>query len=173
MPEASLPPDPWHLDGGTFRMRWKPLGPDETPEVTNLPPFDYALFLFNNVKFHFGPLFYLLDEESYIRNLHELYENPAAKATTSRHWYALYLLILAFGKAFTGGVTSTGTPPGYQYSIRAMPLLPDMSGLNDDSLLSIQVLTLAAVYFQAIDMRVAAFHHVSLPLSRPPLHISS
>ncbi|KAF9893436.1 hypothetical protein FE257_010748 [Aspergillus nanangensis] len=160
MAEADSPPDPWHVDGVVFRMRWKPLGFDENPEVTNLPPFDYALFLFNTTKFHFGPLLYLIDEPMYLRNLEEFYENSVAKASISRVWYAQYLLILAFGKAFLGNVTCPGTPPGYQYAVRAMPLLPVLSGLHEDPLLAIQVLTLAAVYFQAIDMRVAAFQHI-------------
>lgn len=162
MPETNCPPDPWNLDGVAFKLQWKPLALDQPPEVTNLPPLDYALFLFNNVKFYFGPLFYLIDEPDYVRNLHEFYENPAAKASESRLWYAQYLLILAFGKAFTGQTAASCSPAGCQYAARAMSLLPGL-GLNPSPLLSVQALTLAAVYFQAIDMRVAAFQHVRFP----------
>ncbi|KAL4894788.1 fungal-specific transcription factor domain-containing protein [Aspergillus ambiguus] len=158
MPDC--PPDPWNADGGVYKMQWTPLGPDDPPDITNLPPLDYALFLFNSVKFHFGPLFYLINEPEYLRNLHEFYENITVKASTARLWYAQYLLILAFGKAFTGHIVLPGNPAGCQYATRAMGLLPGLGGLNDDSLLSVQVLTLAAVYFQAIDMRVAAFQHI-------------
>lgn len=161
IPEANCPPDPWNLDGVAFKLQWKPLGPDQIPEVTNLPPLDYALFLYNNVKFYFGPLFYLIDESDYIRSLHGFYDNPVAKASESRLWYAQYLLILAFGKAFTGQTTASCSPAGCQYAARAMSLLPGL-GLSPNPLLSVQALTLAAVYFQAIDMRVAAFQHVRL-----------
>lgn len=162
VPEANCPPDPWHLDGGVFKMQLRPLGVNEVPDTTNLPPLDYALFLFNTVKFYFGPLFYLIDEPSYLRHLHELYENTTAKAASSRLWYAQYLLILAFGKAFIVQNSSHEGPAGYQYANRAMSLLPDLSGMDREPLLSIQALTLAALYFQSVDMRVAAFQHVSI-----------
>lgn len=141
-------------------MQWTPLGCDEAPDVSNLPPLDYALFLFNTAKFYLGAVFYLIDEPSFLKNLHELYENPAAKASSSRLWYAQYLLILAFGKAFVVNSSSHAAPPGVQYATRAMSLLPDLSGLNPDSILSIQALALAAVYFQCLDMRLAAYQHV-------------
>ncbi|WYZ33991.1 hypothetical protein EsH8_I_000267 [Colletotrichum jinshuiense] len=163
IPEAA--PDPWHLPHeGAFRMQWTPLGCDEAPDVSNLPPLDYALFLFNTAKFYLGAVFYLIDEPSFLKNLHELYENPAAKASSSRLWYAQYLLILAFGKAFVVNSSSHAAPPGVQYATRAMSLLPDLSGLNPDSILSIQALALAAVYFQCLDMRLAAYQHIGQAL---------
>lgn len=160
--ENDCPPDPWHFDGGVFRMQWKPLGINEIPDTCNLPPLDYALFLFNTAKFYFGHLFYLIDEPSYLKHLHELYENPSGKATSSRLWYAQYLLVLAFGKAFIVQNSSHNGPAGHQYAARAMSLLPDMSGVDREPLIAIQTLTLAAVYFQSVDMRVAAYHHVSI-----------
>ncbi|KAH8879811.1 fungal-specific transcription factor domain-containing protein [Thozetella sp. PMI_491] len=164
VPEASHVPDPWHLDGGVFGMQWKPLGHDEDPDVTNLPPLDYALFMFNTVKFYLGTVFYLVDEASYLRNLHELYQDAPAKAKSCRLWYAQYLLFLAFGKAFTVNGSCTDGPAGHQYALRAMSLLPDLSALNVDRMLSIQALTLAAVYLQSIDMRISAYQHIGQAL---------
>lgn len=160
LPDSNFAPDPWHLDGVAFKIQWKPLGYDEIPDVSNLPPLDYALFLFNSVKFYFGVMFYIIDEPSYLKHLKELYEDPIAKATESRLWFAQYLLILAFGKAISSSSAHRDAPPGYQYAVRAMALMPNLSGMND-ALQSIEALALASLYFQSIDMRMAAFHHVS------------
>ncbi|KAI8288356.1 hypothetical protein K4K60_011148 [Colletotrichum sp. SAR11_57] len=146
-------------------MQWKPLGINEEPDVSNLPPFDYAMFLFNTAKFYLGAVFYLIDEKSFMKKLHEFYDDPAAKASSSRLWYAQYLLILAFGKAFVVSQSSSHTgPAGVQYATRAMSLLPDLSGLEPDTISSIQALALAAVYFQCLDMRLAAFQHIGQAL---------
>ncbi|KAK2038465.1 fungal-specific transcription factor domain-containing protein [Colletotrichum somersetense] len=164
MPDAA--PDPWHLPHeGAFRMQWTPLSAAETPDVSNLPPLDYAMFLLNTAKFYLGAVFYLIDEPSFLRHMRELYEDPARKASSSRLWYSQYLLILAFGKAF---VVSSGpqatAPPGVQYATRAMALLPDLSGLSPDSIHAIQALALAALYFQCLDMRLAAYQHIGQAL---------
>jgi hypothetical protein len=105
----------------------------------------------------------MIDEPAYLRELHEFYKDPAAKAASARPWYCQYLLVLAFGKAFLTQKNSSGTPPGHQYASRAMALLPDLSGIDEDPLACIQALSLGAVYLQSIDMRRAAFQHVSSP----------
>lgn len=159
IPEAA--PDPWHRpDKGAYPLQWTPLRPDEDPDVSNLPPLDYALLLLQTAKFYLGDLFALIDEADFVRNVHELYDNPAAKAQSSRTWYALFLLVLAFGKAFPVRNKGRG-PPGSQYALRAMAMLPDMTGLHEDPVQSIQTLALAALYFQSVDMRLAAYFHVS------------
>lgn len=61
-------------------------------------------------------------------SLHEFYKDPPSKAASSRYWYAQYLLVLAFGKAFITSKNSPGAPPGHQYASRAMALLPDFIG---------------------------------------------
>lgn len=161
VPESNCPPDPFHIDGTAFKLHWRPFPPDEVPDVTNLPPLDYALFLFNTVKFYFGFLSFMIDETSYLRDLHEFYKDPTAKASSARPWYCQYLLVLAFGKAFLTQKNHSGTPPGHQYASRAMALLPDLSGIDENPLACIQALSLGAVYLQSIDMRRAAFQHVS------------
>ncbi|PKX93532.1 fungal specific transcription factor domain-containing protein [Aspergillus novofumigatus IBT 16806] len=138
--ESNYLPDPWHLDGVAFKLHWTPLRSDE---------------------FYFGHLFYIIDEPSYLHHLQELYRDPATKATSSRLWYAQYLLILAFGKAFVVQSSSQEGPSGSQYASRAMALLPDLPGIYCEPLDSIRALALAALYFQSIDMRVAAFQHAS------------
>lgn len=162
VPESNCPPDPFHIDGVAFKLNWRPFPPDEVPDVTNLPPLDYALFLFSTVKFYFGFLSLMIDETAYLQDLHEFYQDPSAKAAAKRPWYCQYLLVLAFGKAFLTHRNPSGTPPGHQYASRAMALLPDLSGVDEDPLGCIQALSLGAVYLQSIDMRRAAFQHVSI-----------
>ncbi|KAK7404024.1 hypothetical protein QQX98_010197 [Neonectria punicea] len=164
LPDAGRDPAPWHLDGVAFKMQRRPLGPDEAPDVSNLPPSDYALFLFKTATFYLGPLANILDERRFICNMKELYEDAPAKARRCRHWYAQFLLMLAFGKAFLGNGGKDNKPPGYQYAARAMSILPDLAGIDNEPVVSAQALSLAAIYFQSVDMRVAAFHHIGQAL---------
>ncbi|KAE8144967.1 hypothetical protein BDV25DRAFT_165680 [Aspergillus avenaceus] len=164
IPESRCCPDPFNLDGMAFKLPWKQVPIDELPDVTNLPPLDYALFLFNSVQYHFGSLSFLINETAFLRALHEFYQDPVSKASSSRAWYAQYLLVLAFGKAFVAQRHLPGPPPGHQYASRAMGLLPDLSGMHDDPLTAIEALSLAALYFQSIDMRKAAFQHIGQAL---------
>lgn len=64
-------------------------------------------------------------------------------------------------------------PSGSAFASRAMALMPDIAELHDEGLLSIEVLSLAALCFRSIDMRVSAFQYVSpcthLTIIFPPL----
>uniref|UniRef100_A0A0D2XPI0 Zn(2)-C6 fungal-type domain-containing protein n=1 Tax=Fusarium oxysporum (strain Fo5176) TaxID=660025 RepID=A0A0D2XPI0_FUSOF len=164
LPEANNEPLPWHLDGVAFRLQWRPLMPDEQPDISNLPPSDYAYFLIQTARFYLGPLASLIDEAEFLQHFKELYQDASAKAASCKLWYAQYLLMIAFGKAFLGGKSPDGSPPGYQYAARAMPLMPELAGIALDPVLSAQALTLAAIYFQSIDMRVAAYQHIGQAL---------
>lgn len=160
LPESIFHPDPGHFDGESFRLRWTPLGYDEIPDVSNVPPMDYALFMFSAAKFYLGSILYIIDEAEFIRNIHEFYDDPLAKAKSSRHWYAQFLLILAFGKASIANERVRGGPSGYQYAARAMALMPDLAGLAPDPIQAVQALALGTVYLQSLDMRVGACYHV-------------
>lgn len=160
VPETSGLRDPWNTDGVAFRLEWKPLGANEEPDLSNIPPLDYSLFLFNAVKFHLGPLAQIIDEENFLGRLHQLYTRPSVTDGTSNLWLAQFFLVLAFGKAFIGHSTSPSSVPGAQYAARAMSLMPDLSGMHDAPFMAIEALCLAALYLQSVDMRVAAFQHV-------------
>ncbi|KAF5020472.1 hypothetical protein F66182_7511 [Fusarium sp. NRRL 66182] len=164
LPEANNEPLPWHLDGVAFRLQWRPRMPDEQPDVSNLPPSDYAFFLVQTARFYLGPLASLIDEAEFLQNVKELYQDAPAKAASCKLWYAQYLLMIAFGKAFLGGKNLDASPSGHQYAARAMPLMPELAGIALDPVLSAQALTLAAIYFQSIDMRVAAYQHIGQAL---------
>ncbi|KAL4929552.1 uncharacterized protein BDV17DRAFT_298002 [Aspergillus undulatus] len=164
VPDAK-PPDPWNLDGMAFKLKWWPLPLDETPDLTDLPPMDYGLYLLQTVRFNFGPLFYIIDETTFTRTLYDFYYNPEECVGSMRAWFAQYLLIIEFGKAFLAPCRLPNAPPeGYQYAARAMALMPDMSGVLSNPLQCIEALALAALYFQSVDMRVAAFNHIGFTL---------
>jgi proline utilization trans-activator len=152
---------PWHRpDQGAFHLRWSPLGAHEQPDVSNLPPLDYALLLVNTAKFYLGDLFALIEEPIFTQRVHEFYEDPPGKARLARTWYAQFLLVLAFGKACPMS-SSAQAPPGSQFALRAMSMMPDISGLYPDPVLSVSTMALAALYFQSVDMRISAYYHVS------------
>ncbi|KAL4798763.1 fungal-specific transcription factor domain-containing protein [Aspergillus venezuelensis] len=165
VPEANHPPDPWNLDGTAFKLKWWPLPPDGIPDLSDLPPLDYGLYLLQTVRFNFGPLFYIIDESTFTRNLYGFYASPEERARDMPMWLAQYLLVIAFGKAFLAPCRRQNAPPdGYQYAARAMSLMPDMSGVLPKPLQCIEALALAALYFQSIDMRVAAYNHIGFAL---------
>uniref|UniRef100_A0A0B7KK61 Xylanolytic transcriptional activator regulatory domain-containing protein n=1 Tax=Bionectria ochroleuca TaxID=29856 RepID=A0A0B7KK61_BIOOC len=141
-------------------MQWTPLGPNEEVDISNLPHRDHTLFLIGAAKFYLNNYLGLIDEPEFTKGVYELYEGPAEKANSSRTWYAHFLLVLAYGKAYSKGNNSKG-PPGSHYALRAMTMLPDMSGLYADPVLAVQTLTLASMWFQSVDMRIAAYYHIS------------
>lgn len=134
--------------------------------MSGLSSLDYALYLFNTVKFHLGQLFRMIDEELFLQEMNAFYENAQAKATTSRLWYAQYLMILAFGKAFLVQYKAGAAPPGSEYAVRALSLIPEIRDMYGERILEIEVYCLAALYLQCVDLRITAFQYVSMPV--PP-----
>lgn len=163
LPQAHpTPPDPFNTDGAAFRLKWVAIPPDEAPDIRNLPPLDYALYLFHTVKFHLGPYFQIIDENNYMHHFKRLETDVAGLSQSERLWFAEYLLVLAFGQAFLSHPTTGTEIPGSDFAARAMALIPDLAQLHDEEMLAIEVLSLAALYFQSIDMRVVAFQYVSV-----------
>ncbi|PYH96245.1 Zn(II)2Cys6 transcription factor [Aspergillus ellipticus CBS 707.79] len=142
---------PYFLDGEIYPLQWK--CSDDAPDIGNLPSIDYALYLFNTVKFHLGQTFRLLDEEAFTTHMQEFYYGDATKKVAdSRLWFVQFLLVLAFGKAFLEK-SKKKDPPGAEYFTRAMSLMPEYSSLWRDTFLAIEVLALAALYLCSIDRR--------------------
>lgn len=88
-------------------------------------------------------------------------------ASENRLWFAQFLLVLAFGKAFLSRPQASGEPPGAHYFLRAMSVMPEITSVWKDSLLAIEVLALAGLYLYAIDHRESA--HVYVGLRTPVL----
>jgi hypothetical protein len=121
------------------------------------------LYLFNTVQFHFSQNYYFFDEKAFVDNVREFYASDAAKvASENRLWFAQFLLVLAFGKAFLSRPQASGEPPGAHYFLRAMSVMPEITSVWKDSLLAIEVLALAGLYLYAIDHRESSHVYVGL-----------
>ncbi|EAW16782.1 putative C6 transcription factor [Aspergillus fischeri NRRL 181] len=117
--------------------------------------------MLNTVRFHFGHLYQLFDEEDFTRNLDEFYHNASAKVQESRLWYVQFLVVLAFGEALLAPVRrASNTASWTKYFSRAMSLLPDTTALWQDPLLAIEVLALIALYLHSVDMRDSAYCYI-------------
>lgn len=163
---ATAPRAPLNLDGAAFRLHWHSKAEVDSSDLLKLPPIDQALFLYNTVKFRLGEIFSVVDQPNFLRIFDEFHKNPLKTAQTERLWFVEYLMLLAFGKAFTSYMnTTTVAPPGSELAVRALSLLPDVAFLQDErpALLAMEVLALIALYFQSIDMRSPAYQYVSIP----------
>ncbi|KAH7052257.1 fungal-specific transcription factor domain-containing protein [Macrophomina phaseolina] len=150
---------PIYVDFNAFNFDKARPWPREPPSTKGLPAMDYAVYLTNTVKFHMSPLFHVFEEELFLPCLREFYANPKAYVASSPLWYLQFLLVMAFGKAFLTHPDSTGdrTPPGSDLFIRAITLMPDAAGMNQDPLLSMEVLCLLSIYLQALGRRLDAY----------------
>ncbi|PPJ55688.1 hypothetical protein CBER1_05872 [Cercospora berteroae] len=150
-------------DGTAFRLRWETKTAVEPGDLNDLPAADYALYLYNSVKFRLGELFGIMDEASFMNHFERFHREPWQVATEQRLWFVEYLLILAYGKALLSH-PGRSPVPGSDFAARAMALLPDAATLHEEGMHSIEVLALVALYFQSIDMRVTAYQYIGQAL---------
>lgn len=134
------------------------------PDVSGLPSLEDAKYLFNTVKFHIGQIYRLLDENAFIADMENFYrhDNQVEMADSSRLWFVQFLLIISLGKAFLSQSKNKGGPPAARFFTRAMSLMPDHGEMWKSSLMSIDVLCLAALYLYSIDHRESANVYVSI-----------
>ncbi|USW58592.1 hypothetical protein Slin15195_G119110 [Septoria linicola] len=151
-------------DGAAFRLRWDSKPSIDHGDLNNLPPADYALYLYNSVKFRLGELFGILDETSFMTNFERFHREPWQVACSQRLWFVEYLLILAYGKALLSHPGGRTPVPGSDFAARAMALLPDAAQLYEEGIPAIEVLALVALYFQSIDMRATAYQYIGQAL---------
>ncbi|KAF5665380.1 transcription activator [Fusarium heterosporum] len=118
------------LEGKVFDLKWdgtRKLTPQDVPDMSALPTKDFALYLINSVKFHCSWLYNLFDEDTFIERFHHFHENPTVYTRSEPLWLVHYLLVLALGKAFVVQSTKSRRPPGGDFFIQAMKLMPDFS----------------------------------------------
>lgn len=145
MPRPEPPVEPWDLE--TLDLTWNPIGLNEQPNVDNIPSQDYALFLTSTVKYHLGSLYEIVDDDSFHSQMERFYEDPSAVAFQSRFWYAQFLMILAFGDAFT--LSGSGKSiPGIHYASRALSILPGIVPVEKriNSVAAVEAFCLVALY---------------------------
>lgn len=141
-------------DGDAYDIKFSRSQTEDTPDINDLPSQEHAIYLMNTANFHIGQLFHLFDETSFLRNLYELYDLGQQKVKTSRLWYIQFLVIISFGEAFLlPSRKANPTSVCSRHFIEAMSLLPDQTEMWNDPILSIEVLTLIALYLYSLDMR--------------------
>ena len=158
---SPLPSTSLLFEGATYDIGWdgrRDTSHDDQP--CTLPTPDYALFLINAVKFQCGQLFHLFDERTFMDCFNKFHELGSDPSQCPILWYIHYLLILAFGKAFTVRTQTGRRPPGADLFVQAIKLLPDAIFLYNEPLHSIEVLCCAALYLQCLDSRSAAYNLV-------------
>ncbi|GKZ32774.1 hypothetical protein AbraIFM66950_002398 [Aspergillus brasiliensis] len=151
----------FHLDGDVYPLDWWESVPTKAPfDISTLPSIDHAMHALHNVKFHLGHICRFLRDDL-AAQIREFYDSRGAPgAGQSRMWFIKFLLVLAFGKAFSSRTKSHGAPPGSSWFLRAMSLMPNHTSTGQDSLAVIENLALAALYLYAIDHRERAHSHV-------------
>lgn len=127
-----------------------------------LPTTDFALFLINTVKFRCGQLFHLFDEESFMQSFTKFHSDEYSKQSVVALWYAHYLLVLALGKALVVVFTKGTKPPGSDFFVEGMRMLPDVGLTTSEPIQSMEILCCAALYLQCLDKRKAAYNQASL-----------
>ncbi|KAL1623553.1 hypothetical protein SLS56_008257 [Neofusicoccum ribis] len=152
------------FDGFAYDLKWDGYRTAPGLDTPALPTLDYAIFLINAVKFHCSQTFHLFDEESFMRCLYDFYSDPTPRIAAADLWYIHFLAILAFGKAFTTRKANGNTPPGADFFLKAIQLLPEMNALVRQPLLSAEILCCIALYFQCLDYRHAAHNYIGIAM---------
>lgn len=148
------------FDGSAYDLPWdgsRSLPDSNTPII---PSQDYAILLINVVKFHCAQLVHLFDEDEFNANLDAFYANEDDGVWKESLWYIHFLLIIAFGKAFVQHKFQSSRPPGADFFIQALQLLPDTNRLCREPIMAIEILCCISLYMQALDFRNAA--HVTI-----------
>jgi proline utilization trans-activator len=150
------------FDGSAYDLPWD--GTRSLPESSTpvIPSIDYAIFLINAVKFHCAQLVHVFDEDEFMANLHAFYSSPDNRTWKESLWYIHFLLIIAFGKTFMQHKQHAPSPPGADFFVHALQLLPDTSRLCTEPVIAAEILCCIALHLQALDSRNAA--HVTVRL---------
>ena len=157
---ASDFPD-FHLDGDIYQVDWNDTGVLDPLSTSGLPPFSYALYLFETTKFHLGQIYRIFDADSFKAGIHDLYERREPAATpSSRIWFIQFLVVLAFGSAFLSRKPCR-SPPCSRFFARAMHLMPKRMPMGKESFLMMETLALVSLYLYALDYREEAHINVS------------
>lgn len=151
---CSLPPS--LVSTEAYELTYKTSVVYEVSDVTSLPTLSHALYLVNAVKFHLNQIYRLYDEEEFEQQIRDFYPNPLEKTTNCPLWFSRFLLTMAFGTAFHATPRDTPDPPGGNFFIRAMVLMPQPNCLWKDSFLAMEGLSLEGSYLYSIDQREGA-----------------
>ncbi|KKY17636.1 putative zn 2cys6 transcription factor [Diplodia seriata] len=158
--QTTVPNTTLLFDGEAYDLSWSDRRTAADLETPSLPTLDYAIYLINAVKFHCGQTFHLFDEASFMDSLYDFYSDPTHKIAEADLWYIHFLIILAFGKAFTTQRSQGKKPPGTDFFVKAVQLLPNTIVLEKRPLMSTELLCCISLYLQCLDYRDAAHIYI-------------
>lgn len=161
---APLSPENLLFQGEVYELGWdgqRPSPPSADLGPGGLPSPDFAMYLINAVKFHCGQLFHLFDEDHFMERFSKFHDPAADQSTLHPLWFIHYLLILAFGKAFVARTNKGRRPPGAEFFVHAMKILPDFTFSCPDPVETTEIYCCAALYLQSLDFRSSAYRLVS------------
>ncbi|KPM41163.1 hypothetical protein AK830_g5425 [Neonectria ditissima] len=148
------------FDGSAYDLGWDGSRTALGPETHPLPSLDHAIYLINTVKFHCSQVFHLFDEESFMKYMYDFYADPLVQSSPADLRHIHLLLILAFGKALVENNYQAKRPPGAEYFVKALRLMPSIHILFQEPILSTEVLCCIALYFQCLDYRHSAYNFI-------------
>ncbi|KAM5344339.1 hypothetical protein ACJ41O_012876 [Fusarium nematophilum] len=129
-----------------------------------LPPYDIARRLFAAQHTYIGTIFAFSEPQDTLDLLAQSYRGPPdltdREACLS---HAKVLILLAFGQLYSVNqwVDCRG-PPGFDYFIAALSLLPDVH--EEGSITCVEILALVGYFMQNLNRRDAAFLYVGMAL---------
>ncbi|KXH69582.1 fungal specific transcription factor domain-containing protein, partial [Colletotrichum salicis] len=160
--QSPLPTNSLLFDGFAYDLGWDGSRTTQTLDNRLIPSHDYAIFLINAVKFHCGQMFHLFEEEEFMLHMQTFYAKSSTdRAEENSLWYIHFLVILAFGKSLIQRKTQgNNRPAGADFFVRALQLLPDVTALCKEPIMSTEILCSMAWYYQALDFRHAAHNFI-------------
>ncbi|OHE97279.1 fungal specific transcription factor domain-containing protein [Colletotrichum orchidophilum] len=160
--QSPLPTNSLLFDGFAYDLGWDGSRTTQTLDNRLIPSHDYAIFLINAVKFHCGQMFHLFEEDEFMLNMQTFYSKSSTdRAEENSLWYIHFLVILAFGKSLIQRKTrGNKRPAGADFFVRALQLLPDVTALCKEPIMSTEILCSMAWYYQALDFRHAAHNFI-------------
>ncbi|KZL76341.1 Zn(II)2Cys6 transcription factor [Colletotrichum tofieldiae] len=159
--QSPLPTNSLLFDGCAYDLGWDGSRTTQTLDNRLIPSYDYAIFLINAVKFHCGQMFHLFEEDEFMGHMQTFYSKSSTdRAEEDSLWYIHFLVVLAFGKSLIQRKNQGKRPAGAEFFVRALQLLPDVTALCKEPILSAEILCSMAWYYQALDFRHAAHNFI-------------
>ncbi|KAI8277840.1 Proline utilization trans-activator [Colletotrichum sp. SAR11_57] len=159
--QSPLPTNSLLFDGCAYDLGWDGSRSTQALDSRFIPSIDYAIFLINAVKFHCGQMFHLFEVDEFMVNMQNFYAKSSAdRAEDTSLWYIHFLVVLAFGKSLIQRKSEGKRPSGADFFVRALQLLPDVTALCKEPILSSEILCSIAWYYQALDFRHAAHNFI-------------
>jgi proline utilization trans-activator len=132
--------------------------------LPQMPPYDFAKRLQAAQHMYIGTIFSFIEHKAFDQRLRSIYlQNPDFSDHEECLSYCQILLVLAYGQMYSVNQwTGYDGPPGFQYFMQALQILPDIH--EEGSILFVEVLSLVGYYMQNLNRRDAAFLYIGLAL---------